>query len=64
MNMALPSANRKELKIMSMGSKGWERLGGVLLPAPVDKAISVKGSGESVKFTVGLSDGSVYSIFQ
>ncbi len=62
--MALPSANRKELKFMSLESKDLKQLGSVLLPAPVDKAILVTGSGESVKFTVGLSNGNVYSIFQ
>ncbi len=64
MNLVLPSANRKELKIMSLISKGWEQQGSIRLPSPVDKAILVTGSGKSVKFTVGLSDGNVYSIFQ
>ncbi len=64
MNLVLPSANREELKIMSLISKGWEQQGSIPLPSPVDKAILVTGSGKSVKFTVGLSDGNMYSVFQ
>ena len=63
-NLALPSASRGALRIMSMGADGWRQLGNISLPAPIDKAIGVTGSGKNVKFTVGLSDGSVYSIFQ
>jgi hypothetical protein len=63
-NLALPSADRSTLKIMSIGPKGWQQIGRVSLPSPIDKAILVSGSGENVKFTVGLSDGSVYSVSQ
>jgi len=63
-NLALPSDNRKTLKIMSVARSGWDQVGSVALPSPIDKAIAVSGSGDNVKFTVGLEDGSVYSVFK
>ena len=64
MNLALPSANRKTLRIMSFSSNDWSQSGAVKLPSPIDKAIRSKGRGNNVEFTLGLSDGTVYSVFQ
>ncbi|MCF6320969.1 MAG: hypothetical protein L3J32_04285 [Rhizobiaceae bacterium] len=63
-NLALPSDSRKNLRIMSVDASGWQQIGNVALPSPIDKAIGVEGSGDNVRFTVGLVDGSVYSVFQ
>lgn len=64
MNLALPSANRRTLRIMSFVSNDWSQLGAVKLPSSIDKAILAKGKGNNVKFTLGLSDGTVYSVTQ
>ncbi len=60
--LALPSADRRQLRIMAMAANGWHQIGIATLPSSINKAILVKGSGKNVEFTVGLSDGSVYSI--
>lgn len=64
MNLALPSADRRHLMIMGAGATGWIQIGIAALPARIDKAIAVLGKGDSVKFTVGLDNGSVYSVFK
>ena len=64
MILALPSANRKALKIMSFESNDWLQLGDVNLPSSINKAILVKGQGDNVEFTLGLSDGTVFSVTQ
>ncbi len=64
MNLALPSADRRKLIIMGAGADGWEQIGVAALPARIDKAIDVNDRGDKVEFTVGLDDGSVYSVFQ
>ena len=61
-NLALPSADRRSLKIMTVAANGWQQIGSVKLPSPIDKAIAVSRSGKNVTFTVGLSNGSVYSV--
>lgn len=61
-NLALPSADRKNLMIMKAGPTGWVQEGIAPLPAPIDKAIGVALEDGKVKFTVGLSNGSVYAI--
>jgi len=61
-NLALPSANRRSLKIMTVAANGWQQIGSATLPSPISKAIAVSSSGKNVKFTVGLSNGSVYSV--
>jgi len=62
MILALPSANRKALRMMSYSSHSWSQLGEVALPAPIDKAIIATGRGDNVEFTLGLSNGTVYSV--
>lgn len=64
MILALPSANRKALRIMSFVSNSWSQIGEVKLPSSIDKAIGAKGQGDNVEFTLGLSDGTVYSVTQ
>jgi len=63
-NLALPSDSRENLRIMSINAEGWEQIANIALPAAIDKAIGVEGAGDNVRFTVGLVDGSVYSVFQ
>lgn len=61
-NLALPSADRRSLRIMQVGNSGWQQVGIIALPAPINKAILATGSGDNVQFTVGTSDGNVYLI--
>lgn len=61
-DLALPSQDRKRLRIMALKRDGLAEIGSADLPSPIDKAIAVSGSGEQAVFTVGLENGSVYEI--
>ena len=63
-NLALPSADRRSLMIMSAGATGWVQTGIASLPSPINRAIGVSGKGNKAKFTLGLANGSVYSVFK
>ncbi len=62
--LALPSADRRSLMIMSAGATGWVQKGIASLPSPINTAISVTGKGDKAKFTLGLANGRVYSVFK
>lgn len=62
-NLALPSSDRKALILMEASSRGWKQIGIAKLPGEITKAIGRKGSGEKTIFTVGLSDGRVFEVF-
>ena len=61
-DLALPSDDRRTLRIIALRPDGPEELFAIGLPGRIDKAIGVEGSGPSTAFTVGLDDGSVYRI--
>jgi len=61
-DLALPSGDRRSLLVMSMSGGKLSLLAKAKLPSPINKAIDASGSGANTKFTVGLEDGSVYSI--
>lgn len=61
-DLALPSNDRRTLRIVALHPGGAVELGSVALPGGIDKAIAVEGAGPSTAFTVGLDDGSVYRI--
>lgn len=61
-DLAVPSHSRSRLRIIGFGTKGPRSIASIKLPGRIDKAIAVDGSGPSVKFTVGLADGSLYEI--
>lgn len=57
-DLAVPSANRQTLRIIGLTGNLVTDIASVLLPAPINKAIDVAGTG----FTVGLSDGRVFHV--
>lgn len=60
-DLALPSANRRSLYIISMSGLKMRLLAQADFPAKIDKAIIAEGKGKKTRFIVGLEDGSVYS---
>ena len=62
-DLAVPSNSRRTLRIMGFGAGSTlAELASANLPAPIDKAIAVRGSGSDLSFVVGLDDGSVYEV--
>lgn len=62
MDLALPSAGRKTLRIVSFADGQIRELGSASLPAAIDKAIAVSGEGREAKLVVGLDNGDVYEV--
>lgn len=62
MELALPSDDRATLRIVGLSENGLSELASVKLPARIDKAIAVSGSGANTRFTVGLANGTVYDV--
>lgn len=60
-DIAVPSADRKSLRIMGFSSGGLTQLGSAQLPAAIDKAIGLKTSGQK-GFIVGLDNGEAYLV--
>lgn len=60
-DIAIPSADRKRLRIIGVTKEGLREIAAALLPAPIDKAIGVKSTGQ-MGFLVGLEDGSVHLV--
>lgn len=60
--LALPSADRRALRIMGFGGGRPQEIARVALPAAIDKAIAVRGTGANAVFVVGLEDGSAWRI--
>ncbi|MEM1044614.1 MAG: hypothetical protein AAGL24_00630 [Pseudomonadota bacterium] len=60
--LALPSDNRRSLKIVKLGSTGPKVLADIALPGRIDKAIAVRGRGRATRFTVGLDNGDVIAV--
>ncbi len=58
MELALPSQDRKTLRIMGFDRSGLKQQGAAELPSPIDKAIGVDGKD----FIVGLEDGTVWRV--
>ncbi len=61
-DIAVPSDDRGTLRMMSLKNGKLKELATVPLQSRIDKAIAVTGSGASVTFTVGLSNGRVTRI--
>ncbi|MCR9070588.1 MAG: hypothetical protein NXI18_02625 [Alphaproteobacteria bacterium] len=61
-DLALPSADRKTLRIVSIGVDGIREIANVPLPARVDKAILAEETVTGPRFVVGLDDGSVVGV--
>lgn len=62
MDLALPSADRRQLRVMRFAKGRVDALAVASLPSPIDKAIAVTGSGPSAQLTVGAENGAVYEV--
>ncbi len=61
-DLALPRADRRGLRIVSLEPAGIVLLADIPLPAPIDKPIAAAGSGRDLQFFVGLDNGQVFRI--
>lgn len=61
-DLALPSANRRSLRLIRFGTDGAVEIASIALPSQIDKAIATAGNGSDLRFIVGLKDGTVYAI--
>lgn len=61
-DLALPSADRSVLRMVSPRRAGIREIAAVPLPGRVDKAILAEGAGPSLRFVLGLDDGSVVAV--
>ena len=55
--LALPSADRRQLRIIGFSENRVVEHAFVPLPTPIDKAIGVRGRGPEISFIVGLESG-------
>jgi hypothetical protein len=62
MELALPSRDRRKLRILSLTRKGIVEVASVDLSAPIDKAIVAEGAGKETTFIVGLEDNTIWRI--
>ena len=61
-DLALPSDDRRTLRIVGFVDGVLVELASAKLPSRIDKAIAVRGSGEDARFVVGLENGKVYEV--
>jgi hypothetical protein len=61
-DLALPSADRKRLRIVALARDGIREIAFADLPAAIDKAIAVEGPAGNPVFTVGLENGAVFRV--
>lgn len=61
-DIAVPSADRRRLRIVGFDNGRVIVRGAADLPAAIDKAIAVRGAGKAARFIVGLRTGRVYAI--
>ncbi|MEM9357387.1 MAG: hypothetical protein AAGB04_14355 [Pseudomonadota bacterium] len=61
-DLAVPSANRRSLRIVGFVGKGLSELGRASLPGRIDKAILVRTLAGRPSFVVGLDNGRVFEI--
>jgi hypothetical protein len=61
-DLALPSQDRKRLRIVSLNGQTIREIAYADLPSPIDKAIAVEGPAGNPVFTVGLENGTVYRV--
>ncbi len=62
MDIAVPSDNRRVLRIVGLKPDGPTVIGTAKLPGRIDKAVAIEGNGPSAQFFVGLDDGSTWRI--
>lgn len=61
-DLALPSADRRALRMVSLRRAGIREIASVPVPGRIDKAILVERAGDGVRFVLGLDDGSVVRV--
>jgi hypothetical protein len=61
-DLALPSLDRRRLRIVALDGRSIREIGYAELPHAIDKAIGVEGPAGSPVFTIGLADGSVFRV--
>lgn len=64
LDLALPADDRSILRIVGFGNNGLTERAAAQLPARIDKAIAVEGSGQDLRFIVGLENGEVYAVYR
>lgn len=62
LDLAVPSADRTKLKIISIGKEGPKVIATISLPSRIDKAIGTTSTGNQKGFIVGLANGEVYQV--
>lgn len=62
--LALPSDDRRSLRVVRFEKTGVSEIARANLPAQIDKAIGVEHSGNNVRFIVGLDSGETYEVFR
>ena len=61
-DLALPSADRRALRIVGFTAQGLEELGRAELPAAIDKPVIIREKDGKTAFAAGAEDGKVYGI--
>ena len=61
-DLAVPSADRRTLRVVGFQGKGLVELGHATLPDRIDKAIAHEVNDGRVSFVVGLKNGDVYEV--
>jgi hypothetical protein len=62
MDLALPSDDRRRLRIVGFVGRQLAEVASAELSSRIDKAIALRGSGQDVRFVVGLENGEVYEV--
>lgn len=62
MDLALPSDDRRTLRIVGFVDSVPVEVASAELPSRIEKAIAVRRSGEDVRFVVGLENGEIYEV--
>lgn len=60
--LAVPSADRRRLRIVGFAGERLIERALSVLPAPIDKAIGVHRSGQNVRFVVGLENDRIFEV--
>lgn len=63
-DLVVPSLDRRTLNIVSLSGGTLKLLTRIALPARINRAIGLKGTGREMVLTVGLDDGKIYSLSQ
>lgn len=61
-DLGVPSADRRQLRTVGFNRGQLTERGVADLPATIDKAIAVHGTGKATRFMAGLQSGEVYSV--